>query len=93
MQMAKVKKCLGSVSKNNDNGVDATYSKNGAYLENVKNGEKTPLRRQRGVFVLDAWIVPHSMAKSGRVTYKDENGQSRTAKVTTPATEGFSRPE
>ena len=93
IQMAKVRKVLGSVSKNNDNGVDAKYSKSGAYLENVKNGDRTPLRRQRGVFVLDTWIVPHAMAKSGRVTYKDEKGQVRIAKVVAPTTEGFSRPE
>ena len=94
VQMANVRKVPGSVSKNNDNGVDAYYSKvHGAYLENVKNKERTSLRRQRGVFVLDTWVVPYAMAKSGTVAYKDENGRPKVAKVNVSTTEGFSRPE
>ena len=93
IQMAKVKKTLGSVSKNNDHGVDAVYSCEGAYLRNRKTDDKTPLRRQRGVFVMDTWAEPFEMVQSGKVTYLDANGRKHVANVRVPMAEGFSRPE
>ena len=92
VQMAKMKKVLGSVSKNNANGVDAIYKADAAYLQNQRSGVKTPLRRQRGVFVMDTWVVPYAMAKTRNISYRDENGVSKTVKINMP-TEGFSRPE
>ena len=95
IQIAKVNKLLLSVSKNNDNGVDACYGENGAYLQDQRTSEKTMLRRQRGVFVLDMWLVPYSVSMTGRVVYFDGEGVKRVARVSAPKspTEGFSRPE
>ena len=81
VQIAKVKKTLGSVSKSNDHNFDVHYSNKGSYMEDQKTQEKTALRRERGVFVLDAWVVPFDMAKTGIVKYKDGQGKMRTAKV------------
>ena len=93
IQIAKVKKTLGSESKNNDHGFDVVYSKSkGSYMEHEASGERTALRRERGVFVLDAWVVPYSMAKTGVVTYTDEEGKKRTVKVSRKNESDFIRP-
>ena len=81
VQIAKVKKTLGSVSKRNDHDIDVHYSKKGSYMKDVKTQEKTALRRERGVFVLDAWVIPYETAKTGLVKYKDANGKLRMVKV------------
>ena len=39
------------------------------------------LRKSRGTFVLDMWVVPYDMVKSGVVKYKDAKGADRRAKV------------
>ena len=41
VQIAKVKKTLGSVSKSNDHGIDVCYSNKGSYMRDVKTQEKT----------------------------------------------------
>ena len=88
-----MKKTLGSVSKSNDHGFNVHYSNTGIYMEDEKTKEKTTLRRERGVFVLDAWLVPFEMAKTKIMKYKDSNGRMRTVKVGTKNNElGFSRP-
>ena len=54
VQIAQVKKTLASVSKSNDHGFDVIYSKKGSYMEDMESKRRTSLRRERGVFVLDA---------------------------------------
>ena len=81
VQIAKVKKTLGSVSKSNDHGFDVLYSSKGSYMKDEKTQEKTALRRERGVFVLDAWVVPFEMSKTGFVKYKDDQGKLKTVRV------------
>ena len=93
VQIAKVKKTLGSVSKSNDHGIDVCYSSKGSYMKDVKTQEKTALRRERGVFVLDAWVVPYEMAKTGMVKYKDASGKLRMVKINEKKNNtDFSRP-
>ena len=91
MQIAQVKKTLASVSKSNDNGFDVKYSKGGSYMEEMESKARTALRRDRGVFVLDAWIVPYSMIQKGYVLYTDENGKKRRTKINRPES-SFTRP-
>ena len=93
VQIAQVKKTLASVSKNNDYGFEVRYSNSkGSYMEHEKTGEKTMLRRERGVFVLDAWVVPYKMAKSGIVKYTDDDGKMKTVKVGMKNESDFIRP-
>ena len=93
VQIAKVKKTLGSVSKNNDKGFDVVYSKTkGSFMRSEDTGEKTMLRRDRGVFVLDAWVVPYHMAKAGIVKYTDEAGRTKVARVSKNNETDFVRP-
>ena len=91
VQIAQVKKTLASVSKSNDNGFDVVYSKNASYMEEMSTKQQTALRRDRGVFVLDAWIVPYEMIKKGYVIYTDENGRKRRTKLNRPES-SFARP-
>ena len=58
VQVAAVKKMLGSVSKNNAFGQRVVYDSDCSYIEDEKSREKLNLRSNRGVFILDAWIVP-----------------------------------
>ena len=81
VQMAKVKKTLSSVSRSNDNNYDVVYSSSGSYMEDCSNGDITKLRRQRGVFVLDAWVVPYKMAMTGKVSFTDIKGKRKTINV------------
>ena len=92
VQIAKVKKTLASVSKSNDNGFDVTYSNSGSFMEERKTKERTALRRSRGVFVLDAWVVPYAMAKKGWVTFIDANGTKVKKKVGLSSESSFIRP-
>ena len=91
VQIAQVKKTLASVSKSNDNGYDVKYSKTGSYMEEIETKQKTTLRRDRGVFVLDAWVVPYDMVKKGVITYKDQSGNKKRVKLNRPEA-SFARP-
>ena len=66
VQIAAVKKTLASVSRSNDNGYDVVYSDGGSYTEDVVSGEVINLRRERGVFVLDAWVILSGKPKQAR---------------------------
>ena len=91
IQMADVNKTLCSVSKNNDHGFKVVYDKSESYMQDVKTKEKTNLRRQRGVFVLDCWVVPYAMAMSGKVVYRGVDGKKRVATLKASNVEGFNR--
>ena len=81
VQVAAVKKMLGSVSKNLDCDNDVVYSNTkGCYIED-KDGDRIGLRRARGTFVMDAWVVPYSMVKTGLVKYRGANGKQKQLKV------------
>ena len=92
VQIAKVKKTLASVSKSNDHGFDVIYSKGGSYMEEMISKERTALRRERGVFGLDAWVVPYAMSKTGSVKFRDSDGKIKTAKDGRKDDSAFNRP-
>ena len=89
LQVAKVKKILSSVSKNNDAGQEVVYKKTGSYIMDAQSGEKLHLTRQRGTFKFEGWVVPYWMVKAGNITFKDKDGTSRT--VTANSGVGFNR--
>ena len=78
VQIAAVKKTLASVSRSNDNGYDVVYSAGGSCIEDVVSGEVANLRRERGLFVVDAWVVPFEQAKAGKVSFVDPSGRRIT---------------
>ena len=64
-QVAKVSKALGSVSKMVDHGHKVVFDtdwngKDISYIENKQSKEKTWLRRENGVYVLDMLVAPPS---------------------------------
>ena len=81
VQVAAVKKVRISVSKNNEADNEVIYRKSGSFIRDEKNGDKLALNPSRGTFVLDMWVVPYEMIKSGVVKYKDINGTLKHAKV------------
>lgn len=91
IQVAKVKKLLGSVSWNNDCDQDVVYSKaeGASYIKDNKSGEKIQLERNRGTFKFDMWVIPYKMVKTGVVTFRDAKGAKKTVKVNNSL--GFSR--
>ena len=81
VQVAKVKKMLGSVSKNNDCGQRVVYDEDESYIMDKSSGTKVNLERVKGVFKYDAWVVPHAMILKGKVTYVNDQGDSCTVLV------------
>ena len=80
VQVAKVKKMLGSVSKNNDCNQRVVYDDE-SYILDKASGEKVMLDRVKGVFKFDAWVVPFAMIKTGKVKYNGADGKSVTVPV------------
>ena len=81
VQVAAVKKMLISASKNNDCNNEVIYRKSGSYIRDERTGDVLSLRRSRGTYVLDLWVVPHQMGETGLVRYKDQQVVSRAARV------------
>ena len=57
-QVAKVKKPLASVSKICANGFKVVFDDDGSYLEHKSTGARTAIVKKRGVYVLEAWLMP-----------------------------------
>ena len=61
-QVCPVTKALGSVSKMVQSGhrvvFDSAESGEGSYIQSKATGQKTYLREENGVFVLDVWVKP-----------------------------------
>ena len=57
-QVAPVHKTLLSVSKMLDNGHRVVFDTEWSYVEDIASGERTTLKRKRGLFVLQAWVRP-----------------------------------
>ena len=89
VQVAAVKKMLGSVSKNNDCGHEVIYRKTGSFIKDEATGEKIHLTREKGTFKYDAWVVPFKIARTGEVSFVDKAGKHKKVNVNAPA--GFSR--
>ena len=62
-QVARVKKALGSVSQMVKNGTklvveQESSGKDTSYIQNKRTNEKTRLRQENGVYVLDLMVAP-----------------------------------
>ena len=47
-------------------------------MRDLKSKQTMALRRSKGVFVLDAYVVPYALVKNGTFTIQLPNGQART---------------
>ena len=56
IQVADVHKCLLSITKVADMGFRCILDKNGGYLEDKMNGERTPIRRKGNLYVMKMWV-------------------------------------
>ena len=88
VQVARVKKTLGSVSKNNSCGQKVVYDEDGSFIEVKKTGQKIGLDFERGVYKFDAWVVPYAMVKRGFISYVDADGKKRNVRVDPKASFG-----
>ena len=57
-RVADVTKPLGAVSKICHKGNKVVFDVEGSYIEHKATGARTPLREERGVYVLDIEMVP-----------------------------------
>ena len=62
--MAAVNKPLVSVSKLIDDGWRVVFDEEASYLKHKKTGNMISIRRERGVFVVDAFVDPESPKKA-----------------------------
>ena len=81
VQVAVVKKMLISTCKHNDCNNKVVYRKSGSFVRDERTGDLLSLRRTRGTFVLDLWVIPHQMVKTGLVRYKGQQGVPRAVRV------------
>ena len=65
MQCADVRKPLASVSKMAEFGNKIVFDEDGSYIENKTTKLRTPLRKERGVYVFDLWIPKLPLIDSG----------------------------
>ena len=57
-QIAAINKPLVSVSKLVDEGYEVVFSEKESYILHVQSGKKILMKRERGVFVIDAFANP-----------------------------------
>ena len=81
-QVAKVNKPLASVGKLLDTGHRVVLDEDRSYVLNKRTREVMKLRRERGVFVLDAWLAQDN---SGDMVMGDADEGAKVNK------QGFSR--
>ena len=67
-QVAKVTKPLCSVSKICEKGHTVVFDESGSYIKHKKTGAVIQLKKERGVYVMDAAIM-------GQMSWMDINGQ------------------
>ena len=56
MQIAEVKKTLGSVRRICEAGNRVVFDEDGSYVENKSSGERTALTKEKGSYVLTLWV-------------------------------------
>ena len=60
VEVAEVRRPLMSVSKMTAAGNEVRLSDKNPYIGNLRNGQKTALRKEGNVFVIDLWVkVPN----------------------------------
>ena len=52
-----------------------------AVRSRMSSAAKSRTYIERGVFVLDAWVVPFEQAKAGKVSFVDPSGRRRAVNV------------
>ena len=57
-QIAAINKPLVSVSKLVDEGYEVVFKEEESYILHIETGKKILLKRERGVFVIDAYASP-----------------------------------
>ena len=67
-QIAKVTKPLCSVSKICEKGHTVVFDESGSYIKHKKTGATIPLKKERGVYVMDAAIM-------GQASWMCDDGQ------------------
>ena len=63
-QVANITKPLVSVSKLIDDGHQVVFDKRASYIIHVESGRKMMLKRERGVFIVDAFVDPKRAPKN-----------------------------
>ena len=60
-QICDISKSLASVSRIVEAGHRVIFDipEAGSYIENRQTGERTYLRQERGLYLLDAWVMPN----------------------------------
>ena len=66
-QVAAVNKPLVSVSKLVDDGWRVVFDDEASYCWHKKTGRRIAIKRERGVFVVDAYVDPADATKTGQV--------------------------
>ena len=67
MQVTDVQKVLAAVSQMCDAGNRVIFDNDGSYILNKKTGQRTAMRRERGVYKFDMWIEKKSNEEEGKV--------------------------
>ena len=70
--MADVSKVLASVSKICECGSRVVFDEAGSYIEDKESGEKTPIHKRNGVYVMDMRI---RRSRGGAVEAVDEQDE------------------
>ena len=65
IQVADVKKALGSVARMCDMGNRVVFESNGGYVMNMADGRYTKFERRGNVYVLQTWVKRPIAGKSG----------------------------
>ena len=68
-QVAKVRRPLMSVTKMTESGNEVKLSRDDPHILNLKTGQRTALRKEGNVYVLDLWVeipAPPGMTMQSR---------------------------
>ena len=76
MQVANVRKVLGSVGKFTDAGNKVVFDNDGSYIMNKKTGEKTALRKVNGVYEFDIFL-PGKQEEVNSVNQDNQQSRNR----------------
>jgi len=75
LQVADVKKALGSVRRMCEAGNRVVFDDEGSYIENKGTGERVTLTKERGSYILSLWVPK----KSQEQPFSRQGGKARGA--------------
>ena len=58
MRIAEVKKPLGSVRRFCEANNKVVFDEEGSYIENKRNGQRIPIKKENGVYYMTMWVAP-----------------------------------